>query len=115
MVRRTERALGQAIRGGQERGEIARREDNRYSLPTADRSSYKTKPTEFASSAELAGNGAGIYAMTDDVTDEQFDEALTRAQDESNVSRANVVRKVREVKSGALRRARSGQAPPDVC
>lgn len=101
MVRRTERALGQAIRGGQERGEIARREDNRYSLPTADSSSYKTKPTEFASSAELAGNGAGIYAMTDDVTDIEFDEALTRAQDEQNVSRANVVRKVREVKSGA--------------
>lgn len=107
MVRRSERALGQAIRGGQERGEIRTRGEretvaNQYAsaVPSINQNSTSA-PTDFAASHELYGNGAGIYDMTDDVTDAEFDEALTRAQDEQNVSRANVVRKVREVQSGA--------------
>lgn len=101
MVRRTERALGQAIRTGQEHGEIAVRgqgADVRPPRAHRDRSdSGISLPTAFATAAELSGNGGGIYAMTDDVTDEQFDQALQAAQDEENVSRANVVRKVREI------------------
>lgn len=34
--------------------------------------------------------------MTDGVTDEQFDEPLTAAKAEQNLSRANVVRKIRK-------------------
>lgn len=102
MVRRSERALGQAIRAGQERGEIGGKANGpagRVAQQTGNTSLLKPSPTVFASSDELSGNGAGIYAMTDDVTDAEFDEALDRAQDEQNVSRANVVRKVREVQS----------------
>lgn len=46
-----------------------------------------------------------VYTLTDDVSDDEFEEALDRADQEQNVSRANVVRKVQEVKSGAERRA----------
>ena len=50
-------------------------------------------------------NGSDVnatYAVTDDVTDEQFDSALDAAKDEGNLSRANVVRKVRDIKDGTV-------------
>jgi len=49
-------------------------------------------PTRFASTGELPSNGGGIYGLTDGVSDERFDEALTEAKDEGNLSRANVIR-----------------------
>jgi len=45
-------------------------------------------PATYLGTSAQAGHE--IYALTDDVTDADFDEALTRAQDERNVSRANV-------------------------
>jgi len=107
MVRRSERALGQAIRSGQERGEIAsagrqERRGNQYgSGGTSISSSSIAAATDFVPQSDLSGNGGAIYAMTDNVTDADFETALTAAQDEQNVSRANVVRKVREVQTGA--------------
>lgn len=106
MVRRTERALGQAIRAGQERGEIGRqyasggpkRDYIRGSqVVHVDRDEERTaiSPREFI---QPGGETVDIYALTDGVTDEQFDVAVEVAQEEGNVSRANVVRKVREVK-----------------
>lgn len=108
VVRRSERALGLSIRAGQERGEVSRYSGG----PRRDyvRSTGQTVRVDRAdessaiSPKSLTGSGliqGEVYAMTDGVTDDQFDEALDRAQDEKNVSRANVVRKVREVKSGA--------------
>lgn len=95
-VRRAERGLGVGIREGQANGTIATRDDNRHTLRDDDISSYKKKsPSDFADKGELAGNGAGIYAMTDNVTDEQFEEALAEAKDEGNLSRANVARKAK--------------------
>lgn len=95
-VRRWERALGTAIREGQERGEIqgrgvseGRKFGDRTSLPS---------PTDYASSkAELHGDkrSPGIYALTDNATPEQFEDALTEAREDGNVSRANVVRKLK--------------------
>ncbi len=41
-----------------------------------------------------ANERTDVYKITDDVTDEQFEEAITEAKDEGNLSRANVVRKV---------------------
>ena len=94
MVRRSERALGQAIRSGQERGEIAANGERlNRGLPNE-----KTSADEFFSGG---GETSNVYALTDDVTDDDFNTALDRAQGEQNVSRANVVRKVREVQSGA--------------
>ena len=52
--------------------------------------------SDFASVTELHGKkGDGIYALTDNATDDQFESALTEARDEGNVSRANVVRKLK--------------------
>lgn len=98
MVRRSERALGQSIRSGQDTGEILPH-GVRRDRPGQDRVT-STVLTDLVTEHEWRGNGSGIKEMTDGVTDEEFDEALDRAQDEGNVSRANVVRKVREVQSG---------------
>lgn len=52
-----------------------------------------------------------IYAVTDNVTDEQFDEAIEEAKAEENLRRANVIRKVARARMGesrtGLRRASS--------
>lgn len=93
-VRRWERALGTAIREGQERGEI-RSNGQREGASSLGVSS----PADFASHNDLNGRGSdkpGIYALTDNATDDQFESALTTARDEGNVSRANVVRKLRD-------------------
>ena len=92
--RRWERALGAAIREGQDRGEI--RGTGGDTSKTSLGSSALPSPTEFASNKELNGDGkSGIYALTDGASDEQFESALTTARDEGNVSRANVVRKLK--------------------
>lgn len=101
LIRRAERGIGLAIRKGQEAGEIRRTGErtviaNQHG-PAAqvDNTSSKPGPTDFGVSFdELRGNGAGIYHLTDDVTDEQFDAGIAEAKAEGNLSRANVVRKV---------------------
>lgn len=108
MVRRAEYALGKAIRKGQEGGTVLNQYEKRHvhdrwnggRIDTA--SSNKASPSDFASNTELrglAGRQPGIYDLADDVSPEQFDEAVARAKDEGNVSRANVVRKIREKKT----------------
>lgn len=98
MVRRAERGIGLAVRNGQEAGTIKKQYEhdhtvNRYgpSLPSSEKKTRQS-PTDFFP----GGGGAqtATYAMTDDVTDEAFDTALTEAKAEGNLSRANVVRKV---------------------
>lgn len=93
--RRWERALGVAIREGQERGEIATQATGRPRGSTFQEST-SVKLSDLATSTELHGKrGDGIYALTDNATDDQFESALTTARDEGNVSRANVVRKLK--------------------
>lgn len=95
MVRRSERALGVAIRKGQDAGQIAKSGDIGGIPPGATaRSSNRDDlalPSEFFDHSQAR---ADSYAMTDGVSDEQFEEALAAAKDEGNLSRANVVRKV---------------------
>lgn len=103
--RRAERGTGLAIRRGQEAGEIMRRGDAGAmpkpgvhaggGVPGTARNTHLVRPTDIAPINELSSNGSGIYAMTDDVTDEQFDAAIEAAKAEQNLSRANVVRKVK--------------------
>jgi predicted DNA-binding transcriptional regulator AlpA/DNA-binding helix-hairpin-helix protein with protein kinase domain len=70
MVRRAERALGVAIRKGQEAGEIADKgQRNVYAGPSpidkiAD--SALSSPTEFARKDELTNSNGGIYDRMDD-------------------------------------------------
>lgn len=107
--RRAERGTGLAIRRGQEAGEIMKRGDAGAmpkpgvhaggGLPGAARNTHLVRPGDIAPMSELSSNGSGIYAMTDDVTDEQFDAAIDAAKAEGNLSRANVVRKVKGQKA----------------
>lgn len=97
IVRRAERGLGLAVRKGQEEGTIRTPADRDHTwLNQHGRGPFrdvgKTSPTEiFNNHAEVTD----AYAMTDDVSDEQFEEALATARDEKNLARANVVRKVK--------------------
>jgi hypothetical protein len=94
IVRRAERGIGIAIRRGQEAGEIAKPGDNRYTLGTVGNGSYKKSVTEVAPGVALhdTGGGPGVYALAD-VTDAAFEEAITEAKADQNLSRSNVVRK----------------------
>lgn len=51
---------------------------------------------------DFYSNGSEMVHLTDDVTDEQFEDALTEAKDEGNVSRANVVRKIKAPKESTF-------------
>lgn len=86
MVRRAEWALGKAVRAGQERGEVR---------PRGDQSEV---PEGTSPVSEFIRPGKELHDITTmaDADDETFEDALTDARAEGNVSRANVVRKVRE-------------------
>lgn len=112
MVRRAERSLGVAIREGQEHGRVATSPEmkRKAGLVAAAKKRgdgqlhdkelmEKPTPADFVSRHDLTANGAGIYHMTDDVTDSEFDNALESAKEERNLSRANVVRKIKASKS----------------
>lgn len=102
MVRRSERALGVAIRQGQAAGEIVKSGDiggggrggDKAALTRMSLRNDLDRPIDFAPANELS---TGIYPMTDNVTDQQFESALESAKEEGNLSRANVVRKVAEI------------------
>ena len=99
MVRRAERGVGQAVRKGQgERTVTSRGVRTMY----GNRGGVITPSNlDLVFAGDLLPTGserAMTYAVTDNVSDEQFDAALDAAKDEQNLSRANVVRKVREIK-----------------
>jgi hypothetical protein len=98
IVRRAERGIGVCIRKGQEAGEIAVQGLN---IATAQRQHRVVKTVfDYVTAAEWRGNEAGLVHLTDGVTDEQFDKAITEAKAEGNLSRANVVRKVARTSGG---------------
>ncbi|OFT62611.1 hypothetical protein HMPREF3159_03605 [Brachybacterium sp. HMSC06H03] len=86
--RRWERALGTAIREGQAVGEI--RSNGQHASCGA-----VSSPSDYAKQVDLTHPERGIYALADNATDAEFESALTTARDEGNVSRANVVRKLK--------------------
>lgn len=78
-VRRAERCIGLAVRKGQAEGRIARQGQGGGNPPRSKRDrvdSGISLPTQFATPAELHGNEAGIYHLTDNVTDEEFEKAV---------------------------------------
>lgn len=103
IVRRAERGLGLAIRRGQDEGTIARKGEshafNGNQHVAADggpvHAENKTSPKDAAGVASKSLLNP-IYAMADHVTDDRFEEALSEAKDEGNLSRANVVRKIKK-------------------
>lgn len=106
MVRRCEYGLGKAIRAGQAAGVVARtgsvrgvpEPGVRGSMPSStERIDLPASPTTFLGPS--GQGGSEIYALAE-ATEAEFEDALGRAREEKNVSRANVVRKVREVTGG---------------
>lgn len=107
IVRRAERGLGLAVRAAQEQGTVRAR-----GYGTGPRHDYirEGKPVQVASRDgghvdatispnEYFANKAerhGVYSVTDGVTNEEFDDALAEAKAEENLSRANVLRKVKK-------------------
>jgi hypothetical protein len=101
IVRRAERGIGVAIRRGQETGEIAKRGQrggcgaagvyggNRGARHGEHRGSS-------GSFFRHDDERADAYAMTDGISDTDFEDALGEAKAEGNLSRANVVRKIRQ-------------------
>lgn len=96
IVRRAERGIAICIRRGQDEGTIRRRGE-RAAQSAVSGLSGKPGPGDYLSHDELHGSGerAGVYAMCDGASDEQFEAAIDEAKAERNLSRANVVRKIR--------------------
>jgi hypothetical protein len=56
----------------------------------------KTPLSAVVTPDEMTANGAGIAHLSDGVSESEFEQALSEARREGNLSRANVVRKVRQ-------------------
>lgn len=100
IVRRADRGLTQAVRRGQEDGHIKTRADGGWNARNLD----GTGGTNKMSSGDYLGYGhtrSDMYALTDGVSDEEFDEALSQAKQEGNLARSNVVRKIRQQRAPA--------------
>lgn len=103
IVRRAERGMGLAIRKAQDSGDLNRpgtHEGNQYTIGTVHQhDSSKPKVTDFASKGELYGGGrpggAGIFHLTDDVSNQAFEEAVEEAKADGDLSRASLARRIR--------------------
>lgn len=102
IVRRAEQGLAGAVRRGQGTGDF---------LGPVHPGPGRGKPGNGGarfpgrrSPADYLGTGrtrTEIYAMTDSVSDEEFERALAEAKAEGNLSRANVIRKIRQRRTAA--------------
>lgn len=113
IVRRAERGVALAIRRGQDKGEIETPEEARLRAsqmgsaarlggqnPSSNRGrdessvSRKPRPRDYASKPELSSTHGDIYDLAES-DDTSFETALADAKQEGNLSRRNVVRKIR--------------------
>ena len=109
MVRRCEFELGRAIRKGQAEGNIRTKgergpqpdyirmragQEQHIAVGADSGNCYKPGVKDIA--PEFYDNGAQIAKLSDGVEPERFETALTEAKSEGNLSRANVVRKIRQ-------------------
>lgn len=99
IVRRAEQGLAVAVQRGQRAGEV--KAAGRPSKPTPMDVGFDVPKRSdfFASQKEMDD----AYAMAE-ATDEKFEDALTAAKAEGNLSRANVVRKVKGAAGSPRRR-----------
>lgn len=117
MVRRAEYALGKAIRKGQAEGTV-RSKGNGGGTPNGAPRGDNTmcSPYDFASHSELHGQGDqgnGILGLASAAPDE-FGAALDEAKEEGNVSRANVVRKIKRQAQATLSRQQRADLIEDL-
>ena len=102
--RRADRALGLAIRAGQQAGAVYGYKRGRVSPQRGDGTLVRFV-REFAPASDLAPGGGqpGIYDFTDGVTSEQFEQAITASRDEGNLSRKNLARKIADAAADQTR------------
>lgn len=105
MVRRAERSLGLAIRKGQESGQVRR--NGERTLSDAD----KVSPSEFFSNSQQRDE---TYAMTDGVTDKEYEDAVSEAREEKNLSRSNIIRKIKNLPTHSEAQAAKWQTIRDL-
>jgi hypothetical protein len=86
IVRRCERRVGELVRQGQEEGTIAGRGD-----VGRGRTPHLSKPSDIVPNDEELRAARALAAAGPD----EFDQAVDQARQEGNLSRANVVRKIR--------------------
>lgn len=101
MIRRAEYALRRAHRSAQESGTLP----NRGGWADGHR-----EPISIGTTKALYGGDetrAQIIAMTDGVEESDFEDALAEAREEGNLSRANVVRKIKQQASPQTRDQRA--------
>jgi DNA-binding NarL/FixJ family response regulator len=93
MVRRAETGLGQSIRKGQAEGTVNTKADGGH---PAHRDVLNTDHNKYSPSDFLAAGTTTVetYAMAD-ASEEEFEAAIDEAKSEGNLSRANVVRKIK--------------------
>lgn len=91
IVRRCERRVGELVRQGQEDGTI-RRQGQWPTSKVHGRDHELPSPLDFVNNSDELTRGA--YPMAEASAD-QFNEAIEEAKAEGNLSRANVVRKVK--------------------
>ena len=114
--RRAEDALGRAVRRGQEAGEIRTNGQratvaNQYGRSAAaDVESSSRSPKEFLPSSKEA---ADIYAMAD-ADPEHVTQALDEAEEEGNLSRSNVVRKIKNLPTFSEAQSEKWQTVADL-
>jgi hypothetical protein len=118
IVRRAERGIGMAIRRAQQQGKIARRGDRggRGAPGVYGGNPGDTRGDHLGSARPFfkhPGERAGAYAMADDATDGEFEAALAAAKAEGNLSRANVVRKIRQRRGNPPAPGRQAPDPGD--
>ena len=116
IVRRAERGIGLTIRRGQQNGEIAKRGDrgSRGAPGVHGGNPGDRRGDHLGSPREIFRHGderADAYAMSDGVSDTDFEDALGEAKAEGNLSRANLVRKIRQ-RAGSPT-AQGGEHAPD--
>lgn len=95
IVRRCERRIGELIREGQREGTIAKTGDIGRSAKGDRRGDHLIRPHEALGQPNRAPQLAHEHYAIADASAEQFEQAVTQAREEGNLSRANVVRKVK--------------------
>lgn len=119
IVRRAERRIGELIREGQAAGEIRSRGEHVGNQYTGNQhsvgrngggASSKPSPSDFAPRHDLSSSNGGIYDMADNVTEEEFEKAIEQGKAEDNLSRANVIRKIKGKKRDEMIERTRGSA-----
>ncbi len=108
IVRRAERRIGQLIREGQAAGEIRAKGEHGVLHD------QKNSPNDYLTPGEPQ---AAVWAITDNVSDDAFEEAIAEAKEEGNLSRANVVRKVKPTTADRIKaaaKANPAEAPRNL-